>query len=203
MTTEKIRVKASSVISSVHETSATPARCRLSGCSDIRPECTIRARDDLADPGSSSRVRRRIGDLVGRAAAGDVRVEPAVSADTGLPAVVRHLPRRQPSVSPASGTIVFSVGIADAGLRAVHGHLRGRGDCCARIAIRRSAEAFPLHRRPDATHPLDRSRRPRRSATSGRPATRPRTGFARCPACRSALSSPGSCGPRPPERPRG
>jgi len=121
--------------------------------------------DDLADPDSSSRVRRRIGDLVGRPAAGGVRLEPAASCDTGLSAVVRDLPRRQSSVSSASGTIIFLVGIADAGVRAVHGHLRGRGDRCARVASRGPAESFPppLAREarhvslgPDAPHRFDR-----------------------------------------------
>ena len=87
-------------------------------------------------PDSSSRVRRRIGDLVGRAAAGDVRVEPAVSADTGLPAVVRHLPRRQPAVSSAAGTIVSFCGASQMPVCArCTGHLRGRGARGARMAM--------------------------------------------------------------------
>src|SRR5262249_16560722 len=62
MTTEKIRVSASSVISSVADTSATPARCRRSG-EDIResvPSANAARFGRTGPPGDHHMTARRL-----------------------------------------------------------------------------------------------------------------------------------------------
>src|ERR1043165_2137753 len=122
MTTENIRVSASSVISSVLETSATLSRCRAAGREDIRASVPF-VRYGPAVVTSSSRVRRRRGGVVAVAPACDASVEPALRVRPRLSVLLLRVPVGERAVPSTAGTVVLLVGIANASLRAMHRHL--------------------------------------------------------------------------------
>src|SRR5262245_26395364 len=130
MTTEKMRVSASSIISRVADTRATPANMRPSvPFKKSRGAALARVSEqDVSESDSNppSRVRRRRNRLGVSTAARLARGLALRRLVRNLPAYVGCVRDWQRDLPSAARAIVLPVVASDAGLRAVHRHLHRR-----------------------------------------------------------------------------